>query len=174
MLVEIDAHNIQDINKPNQPFLATGRLCPALRDGQWHFTEVLYDIPHKKYYPDEEQDYAAYIGHPDKTVFFYYADSICAAQIRLRKNWNRYAFIEDIAVARDYRGQGIGRLLIEKAAAWAKEKGLCGLALETQDANLPACRFYAKMGFVIGAVDTMLYSNFDDNTENAIFWYMKF
>ena len=108
-------------------------------------------------------------------MFFYYDNRACVGQIRMRKNWNRYAFIEDLAVARDHRGKGIGSMLVERAKAWAKQKELSGLMLETQDTNLPACRFYHKNGFEIGAVDTMLYANFEASRhEKALFWYLKF
>ena len=65
---------------------------------------------------------------------------------------------------------------MQSAVLWAKKAELCGLALETQDNNLLACRFYAKCGFVIGAVNTMLYKNFEKpwSDESAVFWYMKF
>ena len=66
-----------------------------------------------------------------------------------------------------------GKALIQKAMEWAKNSNLQGLALETQDNNLLACRFYVKCGFVIGAVNTMLYKNFD-NEEFAVFWYLRF
>ena len=94
----------------------------------------------------------------------------------LKKDWNRYAFIEDICISRHVRGKGIGTILVEKADAWARETGLSGLALETQDNNLLACRFYAKCGFAIGAVNTMLYRNFEKPwcDEIAIFWYKLF
>lgn len=46
--------------------------------------------------------------------------------------------------------------------------------LETQDVNLLACRFYSKIGFRIGAVDSMLYANLDNADEKAVFRYMKF
>lgn len=46
--------------------------------------------------------------------------------------------------------------------------------LETQDINVSACHFYAKNRFVIGSVDTMLYSNLSTANEMAIFWYYKF
>lgn len=56
---------------------------------------------------------------------------------------------------------------------WAKANNLGGLMLETQDINVSACYFYAKNKFVIGAVDTMLYSKFPTANEVAIFWYNK-
>ncbi len=67
----------------------------------------------------------------------------------------------------------VGTGLIHKASEWAKNAKLNGLALETQDDNLLACRFYAKCGFIIGAFNTMLYRNFD-NEEFAVFWYLQF
>jgi ribosomal protein S18 acetylase RimI-like enzyme len=43
--------------------------------------------------------------------------------------------------------------------------------LETQDTNLAACRFYKKYGFILGGVDTMLYRNFENKDQKALFWY---
>jgi streptothricin acetyltransferase len=51
---------------------------------------------------------------------------------------------------------------------------MLGLMLETQDINLAACRFYHRCGFVLGAVDTMLYGNCRNKDEKALFWYMQF
>ncbi|MHC0169872.1 N-acetyltransferase, partial [Enterococcus faecium] len=56
----------------------------------------------------------------------------------------------------------------------AKHKNLHGLMLETQDNNLIACKFYHNCGFKIGSVDTMLYANFENNFEKAVFWYLRF
>lgn len=65
---------------------------------------------------------------------------------------------------------------MQKTIEWAKTEEMDGLALETQDNNLLACRFYSKCGFKLGAVNTMLYKNlekpFCDAT--AVYWYMKF
>ena len=85
-----------------------------------------------------------------------------------------YAYIEDIAVCKDFRGQGIGSALINISIEWAKHKNLHGLMLETQDNNLIACKFYHNCGFKIGSVDTMLYANFENNFEKAVFWYLRF
>ena len=84
--------------------------------------------------------------------------------------------MEDISVAAEHRGRGVGTALMQRAVEWAKEKELCGLALETQDNNLLACRFYKKFGMEIGAVNTMLYKNAPKPwcDEIAVFWYLKF
>lgn len=71
-----------------------------------------------------------------------------------------------------------GRLSIKQMPflkiEWAKHKNLHGLMLETQDNNLIACKFYHNCGFKIGSVDTMLYANFENNFEKAVFWYLRF
>ena len=171
-IVKINRQNLADINKANQPFRIIGKIKPVFVDGIWTYTEEIYGQSYVKAYPDDDLDYAAYIDNPDKTIYLAYSGSECIGQIVLRKDWNRYAFIEDICVAQSARGQGVGTGLIQKAVQWAEDSGMKGLALETQDNNLLACRFYAKCGFVIGAVNTMLYRNFD-NEESAVFWYLR-
>lgn len=63
---------------------------------------------------------------------------------------------------RGVRGAAEGRGLraVARAVQWAKQQNLAGVALETQDNNLTACRFYQRCGMQIGAVNTMLYRNF--------------
>lgn len=171
-IVKINRQNSTDINKANQPFEIIGKIKPTFYGGKWTYTEELYENSYvKEYTSDFGCD--SYIDDPDKAVFFAYSDMECVGQIVLKRDWNKYAFIEDICVAKSVRGQGIGTSLIQTAIKWAKDSDLKGLALETQDNNLLACRFYAKCGFVIGSVNTMLYKNFN-NDEFAVFWYLKF
>jgi len=174
MIIEMTHNNLQDINKANQPFDVIGKIVPKFVDGVWSFSECVYDESYEKSYPNDDEDWGDYIDNPNKIVFFCYDDDDCVGQVRIRKNWNGYAYIEDIAVSKSHRKKGVGRMLIQKTVEWAKTKKLYGIMLETQDVNLLACRFYDKLGFKIGAVDTMLYSNFDNAHEKAVFWYMKF
>ena len=174
MIKEINKQNLTDINKPNQPFDVIGKIVPVYQDGHWSYTECLFDEPYEKRYDDDDIEPAHYINNPERIIYFCYDNNECVGQIELVRNWNKYALVADIAVAQKSRGKGVGVKLIKKAIEWAKEKGLCGLVLETQDNNLLACRFYSKMGFKIGAVDTMLYANFDNAVEKAVFWYMRF
>ena len=173
-IVKMGRHELADLNKVNQPFEIIGKIKPTFADGIWSYTEELYEQSYTKQYPDDTFDSAeSYVDNDDKAVFFAYSGTECIGQIVLRRDWNEYALIELICVAKAHRGQGVGTELIKTATEWAKNAGLKGLALETQDNNLLACRFYAKCGFLIGAVNTMLYRNFD-NDEFAIFWYLRF
>jgi ribosomal protein S18 acetylase RimI-like enzyme len=55
--------------------------------------------------------------------------------------------IHDLAVISTYRGQGVGRLLLERVAAKGKALGCCKLTLEVRSDNHPAQRLYEAVGF---------------------------
>ncbi len=175
-IIKLSEKNLADINKANEPFEIIGNLKTRFMDGNWSYTEEILDDPYVKSYPNDDRDYSEYIDNPNKIIFLAYSEGTCVGQIVLRKDWNQYAFVEDICVSKVVRGQGVGTALIQKATKWAESVDMKGLALETQDNNLWACRFYAKCGFSIGAVNTMLYKNFEKpwSDETAIIWYKKF
>lgn len=47
-----------------------------------------------------------------------------------------------------HRGEGVGRALVERVAAWALERGAAELELGVTDANAPAEALYRTAGFV--------------------------
>ena len=55
--------------------------------------------------------------------------------------------IHDLAVLPTYRGQGIGRRLLEQVAAKGRALGCCKLTLEVRADNHPAQRLYEAVGF---------------------------
>jgi ribosomal protein S18 acetylase RimI-like enzyme len=55
--------------------------------------------------------------------------------------------IHDLAVIPDYRGRGIGRLLLEGVEAKGRELGCCKLTLEVREDNHRAQRLYQRFGF---------------------------
>ncbi|WP_055109691.1 GNAT family N-acetyltransferase [Paenibacillus ihumii] len=173
MIIKMRRSNLCDFNKPNERFVVSGRIIPKYENDHWTYTEEAFPEPYFKQYENEDID-TTYTEDPGKAVFLYYVDHMCIGQIRLRSNWNGYALIEDIGVSKDWRQQGIGTKLLKKGVQWAKENKHVGLMLETQDVNISACRFYASNSFIIGGVDSMLYSNFSNANEKAIFWYYKF
>ncbi len=58
-----------------------------------------------------------------------------------------YGHIEDLIVAENYRGQGLGRKLILHMVEIARDLGLCRLELNTLKSNQAAHRLYEKIGF---------------------------
>jgi GNAT superfamily N-acetyltransferase len=57
-------------------------------------------------------------------------------------------YLGELAVAAEHEGHGIGRALVGRVEAWARERGLATVTLETGAANHRARRFYAALGFV--------------------------
>ncbi len=62
------------------------------------------------------------------------------------------AVLWDLRVAPEYRGRGVGREVFQAAEAWARSKNCRELKVETQNVNVPACRFYAKQGCVLRTI----------------------
>jgi GNAT superfamily N-acetyltransferase len=57
------------------------------------------------------------------------------------------AQINELIVERDRRGAGVGRLLIERAVAEARRRGMDEIEVGTEKGNAAAQRFYRKNGF---------------------------
>ncbi|HEX8693719.1 MAG TPA: GNAT family N-acetyltransferase [Longimicrobium sp.] len=79
------------------------------------------------------------------------------------------AVLWDIRVAPDARGRGVGTALFRAAEAWAAARGCRWLKVETQNVNVPACRFYARRGCVLGAIHRFAYPGLPDEVQ--LLWY---
>ena len=79
------------------------------------------------------------------------------------------AIVWDIRVLPEARGKGVGSALFREAEAWARAKGCRQLKVETQNINVVACRFYARHGCVLRAVNHMAYGEFPN--EDQMLWY---
>lgn len=58
--------------------------------------------------------------------------------------------VHDLAVHRDFRGQGLGTQLLNAAEQEAIRLGCCRLTLEVQHENVSARRLYERIGFDSG------------------------
>lgn len=135
--------------------------------------------PRNKSYDDEplEEDtvenYSNYIGNPHQIIYLALVNNQVVGQLVLKRNWNKYAYVEDIKVDKRYRGYGFGKKLIEQAKRWTKDGGMAGIMLETQSNNVRACKFYESCGFVIGGFDSYVYRGLvKESDEVAIYWYL--
>jgi GNAT superfamily N-acetyltransferase len=83
------------------------------------------------------------------------------------------AVLWDIRVCPEERGRGIGSLLFQHAAAWARARGCRQLKVETQNVNLRACRFYARQGCELGAIHRHGYVGCPEVAhEVMLLWYL--
>ena len=129
--------------------------------------------PYERDIPTEDTDYGFDAEGP--TIFFAEADGKLAGRIKMLQWWNRFAYVEDLVVNPEYRGMGIGRMLLERGIQWAREHDFPGVMLETQDDNVPACALYQNCGFVLSGFDRSVYEAINPNTkETALYWYLIF
>lgn len=174
-IVELNHGNLQDVNVTDNAFEVKSRIIPYIEDGIFHYNLEEIEKSYTKSYGNDELDYSTYIDNPDKIVYLAYAGNTPAGQIILRRNWNKYAYIEDIRVGSRFRRTGIGTRLMEAASNWAKIGHMPGIMLETQDINVPACRFYENCGFKLGGVDVYLYKGVTPVIDEiALYWYIIF
>ncbi|HTY09222.1 MAG TPA: GNAT family N-acetyltransferase [Candidatus Edwardsbacteria bacterium] len=166
--------NLGDLRSGDGCFTADRKLVVAAHDDAISYQVVTVPTFTKRY-PPEPVDHSSYIDSNDKAIFIAYAGRCPAGQIRLCRYWNRYGYIEDVAVAAEFRRKGIGERLVRRAVEWAKARQLPGVMLETQNINVAACRLYQRCGFTLGGFDRFLYRGLDPGTEEiALYWYLTF
>jgi GNAT superfamily N-acetyltransferase len=79
------------------------------------------------------------------------------------------AVIWDIRVHPASRGKGIGSLLFQAAEEWARLRDCKELKVETQNINVPACRFYERQGCLPRKIRRDAYLEFPN--EIQLLWY---
>jgi ribosomal protein S18 acetylase RimI-like enzyme len=171
-IVQFDKTMLHLLPRRQQPFDIIGKLIPTYNGVKWNIEEELHNKRTEKTYPDDSFNPIEYIDNPDQAAFLAMLDDECVGSIRVCKRWNGNAFIDDLAIDRLHRGQGLGRKLMDAAVQWGKERGLYGVSLETQDNNLLACRFYLKYGFRLGGIDTKVYTHPLYKGETALYFYL--
>ncbi len=104
----------------------------------------------------------------------YLDDRLVGIGIAEAREWNSSLWVWDFDIEDIYRRQGIGRRLMENLVAAAVQAGLRCLVCETQNTNVPAIRFYRRLGFELEGIDLSYYTNDDANSfEVAIFMKRK-
>lgn len=167
----IDSSRKADINIPNEPFRLYGRMLPSYTGGKWSYETERFDEAEigEMRFPDENYDYGELA---EKHVFVgAYDGEKCIGLAILRHEWLRYMYLYDLKVNAEYRGMHVGKMLIEKSKEVALGAGYIGLYTQGQDNNLGACLFYLKNGFVIGGLDTRVYTGTSQEGKADIIFY---
>ncbi len=79
------------------------------------------------------------------------------------------AVLWDIRVSPQFRRRGAGSALFRAVEAWAAARSCRQLKIETQNINVPACRFYRRQGCELGAIHRFAYPEHPD--EAQLLWY---
>ena len=91
------------------------------------------------------------------------------SDIEMLEGREELALLWDIRVAPAERNHGVGTALLDAGESWAGARGARVLKVETQNTNVPACRFYASHGFVLGAVGRGAYPELPNEVQ--FLWY---
>jgi len=172
-LRQMDLQSIHQVDRFNRNSIVNSKLVLHLEDGKLTYSIVPVE-PYEKTLSIEPEDYTTFIDNPQKVIFFADVDGQPAGQIKLIPWWNKFAYVEELVVDTEFRGKGVGHGLMTLAIEWAKHHNFPGLTLETQDNNVPACKFYEKCGFVLSGFDLYAYRNLSNASEIALYWYLIF
>lgn len=154
-----------------QPLIALDK--PALA---FELLETSVDPPLYKQYDEFAHTLAAaeallrqaeggYIAHADGRV---------AGAVLLTVETSRsIARIEHIIVGRQFRRYGIGSLLLNCAADWARNNGCWAILLEIENVNYPAIQFYLRNGLEVWSINRHFYPPGPSEHEVALFMGKK-
>jgi ribosomal protein S18 acetylase RimI-like enzyme len=102
------------------------------------------------------------LGRVD-AFFIAEAGAACVGLLIIRVPvWTDAGEITDLAIDAAHRRTGAGRALVERAADFARERGLRALWVEPRSDNADAIAFYLKLGFRLSGFNDRMYSNHDD------------
>jgi streptothricin acetyltransferase len=170
---KINSENKHHVNQFDRKFTVKEKLTLSLENGNLTYS-IVSVTPYEKEIPIEDvEDLTAFIDNDEKIIFLAFVNDQPAGQIKMIKWWNEYAYVDDLIIAPQYRGRGVGKSLIAEAVRWSREKRFPGIMLETQDDNVAACKLYQACGFVLGGFDAYTFKNIKPN-EIALFWYLLF
>jgi ribosomal protein S18 acetylase RimI-like enzyme len=83
-----------------------------------------------------------------------------------------FAVLWDIRVMPQAQGRGVGRMLFEQAVSWSRLRGCTQMKIETQNVNVPACRFYHHMGCHLGEIHRFGYAAIPHVAQEVMLnWY---
>ncbi len=89
--------------------------------------------------------------------------------LTISEGWRDTAVLWDIRVVADARRQGVGSALLDTVEASAWLHGCRLLKIETQNTNVPACRFYERRGYQLRAINRAAYPDLPE--EIQLLWY---
>ena len=127
-------------------------------------TEELFEAPGarpRRYSPERGREgFRHAIQHPEADVLLAVDGdkivglaSVYADFLSIR--YGKRCWLQDLVVSKSRRSEGIGALLLDAAADWARERGCTHLELSSGIGRLDAHRFYLRAGMAQGYTFTL-------------------
>lgn len=82
------------------------------------------------------------------------------------------AVLADMRVSPSHQRRGIGVALFDAVADWGRSEGMRLLKIETQNTNVPAVRFYQRMGAKLSGLQRHAYVG-ENADEVMLLWYLE-
>ncbi len=147
-------------------------------DGQTTLTMTLQPLetPYEKRWELDEETLMYYQAVVQKglSVGLYEDDDLVGIVIAEKNDWNRTLWVWEFHIHPDRRGKGYGRQLMEALTEVGRQNDCRIIVCEAQNTNVPAIRFYRKVGFAVDGIDLSYYTNRDvEAGEVAIFMKRK-
>jgi ribosomal protein S18 acetylase RimI-like enzyme len=135
---------------------------------------VALERPYAKIWPVLDDDVERYnqVVKQGLSLGAYDGDKLAGVAIAERRDWNRTLWVWEFHVAKPHKMMGVGRRLMDALADRAREAGLRIMVCETQSTNVPAIKFYRKVGFEVEGIDLSYYSN-NDAPDGEVAIFMK-
>jgi len=146
-------------------------------EARWTLTEKLLPTPFDKgavydFNAYAQQEVRDRFSHPEDCLQCVAVDPVRSIMVGLVEveihHWNNTALLASLMIDVDYRRQGLGHRLWDEAVGFARRRSVRALMLETQNTNVSACRFYARMGCTLVGFNEALYNI--PITEVALYW----
>lgn len=168
----IDKEHSGDINLKNEPFSLYGKVVPTYSNEKWGYSIQLFPENEvtEMCFPDEGYDYDELAE--DHVFIGAYDGGKCVGLAVLTDGIFKYMYLDDLKVSHEYRRQGVGRALMEKAMEIARQRNYNGIYTIGQDNNVSACKFYLKAGFEIGGFDNHVYRGTSQESKADIIFYL--
>ena len=94
---------------------------------------------------------AGILACPDQSVFVAEVDGQIAGWVHVfacpTVELDLYAEVGSLVVDRGLRGQGVGKALMDKAEAWARQRGIYEVRLRSNVIRKEAHQFYEALGY---------------------------
>lgn len=168
----IDREHGKDINLKNEPFSIYGQMIPSLAEGKWSYSIRLFPENEvtEMCFPDEDYDFDEL--SEDHLFVGAYDGEKCVGLAILADDMFKYMYLDDLKVSKEYRGKGVGKALVKKAAEAAHERNYNGIYTIGQDNNVGACKFYLSTGFEIGGFNNRIYRGTVQEDKADIMFYL--
>ncbi len=115
------------------------RMKPSRQLGRWYVDELLAECA--------EADGRIFVADSSGLVVGYVCVRARVVDEARDRSQLSYAMIDDLIVASDYRGRGIGRMLIDQAQYYARRRGAAWLRIGVLASNTNAHDLYRREGF---------------------------